>query len=75
MVLCAHEMIDILHISVVNKSIMRASITHALFKELIRHEGPQTTYKLVQPHPFQPAEHRAFMEHAYEAHVSRLPHL
>ena len=61
--------------TVVNKSVMRASITHTLVKELIRHEGPQTSYKLVQPHPFQPAEHRAFIEHAYEAHANSLPHL
>ena len=44
-------------------------------KELIRHDGLQITYKVVQSHPFQPAERRAFIEHAYEAHASSRAHL
>ena len=49
-------------------------MTHALLKESIWHERPQPTHKLVQLYPFQPAEHRALIEHTHEAHANSLPH-
>ena len=33
------------------------------------------THKLVQLHPFQPAEHCVLIQYPYEAHADSLPHL